>query len=514
MTNKEFLEQLSLCKEERKVEDVYNQIVETYFQNINIQYPNKCDGYFESKYGDIDYSVIMEFKYDLDFKNKTDKCKVICQTVAYLKKFDESGKKLPDVILIGDINECFVLPVSVLVKHIDIQGIDWNIAPSSFFNNTALLTALENDDEIVPWVFDIDEKFDFKNVYDLIVGYITNKPKVIDINEHNVDGIFRDFEKRVIKDKKLNSNEKVSAFMGIITHNEDNYYKHPKKKDTLVIKSDTETNKNIRIDSSQYDSFVKQFNTNITFAQKRRLTSICDRLLADESRRLKGEFYTPTPFVDYAHLMISNILGENWKSEYVVWDPAWGCGNLTRDYVFNELYASTLEQADLNTAESYNSNSVKFQYDFLNDGLEKLPSGLIEAFKQNKKILFFLNPPYGTAVNLSREIVNKTGIAKTKINTEMTNLKLGHSSANLYAQFLYRICKIKRHFNLSNCYMALFCKPNFMTSGSYKKFRKLFLNHFEYKDGFIFNAGHFGNVSSAWGITFNVWKSIINLEEI
>ena len=70
---------------------------------------------------------------------------------------------------------------------------------------------------------------------------------------------------------------------------------------------------------------------------KETLTATQDRLIQDETRRMKGEFFTPTIWVDEAHKMISEQFGEDWKEKYVVWDPAWGTGNLTRDYKFKEL---------------------------------------------------------------------------------------------------------------------------------------------------------------------------------
>lgn len=98
-------------------------------------------------------------------------------------------------------------------------------------------------------------------------------------------------------------------------------------------------------------------------------------------RRNKGQFYTPTLFVDYAHKMISEALGDDWKEQYVVFDSACGTGNLTKDYRFKELYCSTLEDAELEIGKVNNPEAIKFQYDFLNDDLEKLPKGLLEAFE-------------------------------------------------------------------------------------------------------------------------------------
>jgi hypothetical protein len=83
-----------------------------------------------------------------------------------------------------------------------------------------------------------------------------------------------------------------------------------------------------------------------------------------------------------AHEYISQVYGHNWKEKYVVWDCAWGTGNLTRDFKFKELYVSTLIYADIQTAEQmgYNPEATKFQYDFLNDDYDFLPSGLRNSF--------------------------------------------------------------------------------------------------------------------------------------
>lgn len=62
------------------------------------------------------------------------------------------------------------------------------------------------------------------------------------------------------------------------------------------------------------------------------IAEISDRLIEDTTRRRHGVFYTPRPFADYAHKMISEELGEDWKERCVVWDNSCGTCNLTRDY--------------------------------------------------------------------------------------------------------------------------------------------------------------------------------------
>ena len=226
----------------------------------------------------------------------------------------------------------------------------------------------------------------------------------------------------------------------------------------------------------------------------------------EKDKRKKGQFYTPTLFVDHAHKMISEQLGEDWKERFVVWDNCCGTKNLTRDYSFNELYCSTLEEAELHISERYNREATSFQFDFLNDSLDKLPQGLKEALENNKPIIFFINPPYATAANGKTDGESKEGVAKTMINTEMVEKGYGNGSRNLYAQFLYRIMLIKKQYNLTDVNICLFSPTLFLSGGSYKVFRNNFLKDFTFIDGVQFKASHFADVADNWGISFSIWN--------
>lgn len=241
-----------------------------------------------------------------------------------------------------------------------------------------------------------------------------------------------------------------------------------------------------------------------------------DRLIEDKERRNKGQFYTPKLFADYAHELISNTLGDNWKDEYVVWDNCCGTKNLTRDYRFKELYCSTLENAELEISSRYNPEAVSFQFDFLNDTIagrdslsgvydDKLPKGLKDALLENKPIVFLLNPPYAGASNIGDSA--KKGVCQTMINALMKQNNIGAASQNLYSQFLYRITCLKRQYNLTNCYIALFSPTIYLTGSSWKKFREFYLNNFNLVNAIQFQSSHFANVSGAWGIGFTIWKN-------
>lgn len=231
--------------------------------------------------------------------------------------------------------------------------------------------------------------------------------------------------------------------------------------------------------------------------------AIADRLIENIERRNRGVFYTPIIWAHYAHKLITEQFGGDWKDTYIIWDCAAGTKNLTRDYRFKELYCSTLEQAELDISKNYNKEATSFQFDFLNDSLDDLKvkaPGLLNAFENNKPIMFFINPPYVKPNGTNGDVSQSSNICK-----EMYTID-GFKQPELICQFLWRILNIKRTYNLTNCCIACFTSPTWLCGESTNKFRKLFFQHFKFTNGTMFNAGEFANVSAQWGITFNMWR--------
>jgi hypothetical protein len=276
----------------------------------------------------------------------------------------------------------------------------------------------------------------------------------------------------------------------------DNYL-HPMKRRKMIV---TKAFGEVPVQSREgFESFFAHFSSSYSPSQKEKLTAVVDRLVEDSTRRKQGEFFTPTIWVDKAHEYIASVYGENWKEEYVVWDPAWGTGNLTRDYKFGELYVSTLNQSDIDTANQmgYNPEATKFQYDFLNDDYEKLPEGLRNAIEGGRQIIVLMNPPYATAGNFNNGMNKKDAII-TRVNKSMSDDKMGKASANLYAQFIYKIVKL--NVNIQLCF---FSSPLFLSGTSFSKLRKLIFNNYEFSKGFMMDAANFADVKS-WGLTFSI----------
>lgn len=249
--------------------------------------------------------------------------------------------------------------------------------------------------------------------------------------------------------------------------------------------------------------------------QKVDVSSI-DETYDEGERRSNGAFFTPKNLVDFSHERVSKTLGEDWKSNYIVWDNSAGTCNLTRDYTFSELYISTLMQSELDLGMQYNKEAVHFQFDFLNDEIPepgqlievktKLPSGLVDALKNDKPIVFYMNPPY-SRINGQMYGIKRRYQEKSNIQSRMKDEGYTQSSAEFVLQFLYRILKIKRTYNLTQCYIAMFSPATFLTGSHHAFFRKEFFKDFELMSACMFPAGLFSGTSSLWGVGFTVWKT-------
>ena len=494
MAKSNFFEKISCSTQESQVQETYNEMFKSVFKINTVDRKCQCDGYIDTRFDDTDISMLIEYKYDIRMKDKIERARVIAQCVGYLHKFEESGMALPKLVFIGDINECMIIHTNDLIKFLDLDCVNWDIAPCNLGQENNLIMPIVKS--INPWVYDVDSNFKFDDIANKIISLCKGINQQVHITEKNIEKIFNNFCKRVLKNSNnMSANDLVAVFIGAMLDQE-HYYKHPTKKNTLIANGT-----NIAINGDEYDAFMNQHSTDYSPKEKRIMTAISDRLIEDTNRRNKGEFYTPTLFVDYAHKMIEKELGSHWKENYVVWDCCCGTKNLTRDYRFKELYCSTLEQAELDISKNYNKEATSFQFDFLNDSLDDLKvkaPGLIEAFELNKPICFFINPPYGTTTSFKG--LATVGVSRTVISNQI-KLK------EFIAQFLYRIYLLQSQFNITNVKICIFHQPKWLCGQNYKNFRKVFFEKFEYLSGCMFRASEFANVSSSWGICFSIFNS-------
>ncbi|EPC9514316.1 hypothetical protein ACR3T4_000776 [Campylobacter upsaliensis] len=260
-----------------------------------------------------------------------------------------------------------------------------------------------------------------------------------------------------------------------------------------------------------------------------------DLLVPSDIRERKGAFFTPQIWVSKARSYLEKALGENYQSEYYIWDLAAGTGNLLTNLTeSHRLYASTLDKADVEIIQELSSKNALhllpkhiFQFDFLNDeffdkpcekhtknGLDskcpnciesKLPKSLQEILKNDekrKKLIIFINPPYaeaGTTAQTTGTGKNKDGVALGNATYERYKDSMGKASNELFAQFFFRIYK-----EIPHCHLAAFSTLKYVNSSNFIKFRETFQAKF--LKGFIAPAYTFDNVKGNFPIGFLIWN--------
>jgi len=490
-------EELYMALNEKDVENIYRHSFMNKFKDMDITSPFGCDGFGVSKSEKI--RVLMEYKNDLQLSQKSEQVKVLAQSIFYIKKFYDKGIVPPSTIFVGDRNECFAIHVNDVIKYLEMD-LNWSTAPSAAHRIPELVVALMNDTEINPFIFHSDN---FAQCIEKVKDLTDNVQRKVLVTQKNITEVFRYFEDKVLgKRVKLDTNEKANLFVQLLVNKDDNYL-HPMKRRKMIV---TKSFGEVSVQSREgYQSFFAHFASSYSPSQKEMLTAVVDRIVEDTTRRKQGEFFTPAIWVDKAHEYVASVYGENWKEEYVVWDPAWGTGNLTRDYKFKELYVSTLNQSDIDTADQmgYNPEATKFQYDFLNDDYEKLPEGLRKAIEEGLQIIVLMNPPYGTSTDIrnisSDETKHKEGTTKTQVTENMRQDGIGKGSEQLYTQFYYKLTKI----GVTN--ICMFSTPLFLSGNTFGKFREKVVSLYDFQGGFLMDSKNFADVKS-WGLSFSIFK--------
>ena len=242
-----------------------------------------------------------------------------------------------------------------------------------------------------------------------------------------------------------------------------------------------------------------------------------------DERSFKGAYYTPLAVVDKAYDKLAETLGENWQKEYLVWDMCCGVGNLEVKHSNpRNIYMSTLDMADIDVMKATKTcvAAQRFQYDYLNDDItdfgqidysltNKVPEALRKAIAEGKKILVLINPPYAEAANRnnlaidSKDVKNKTGVAKTKIAITMSNF--GKASNELFAQFVARIA-----IEMPSVTLAMFSTMKYVNSPNFEKFRQVW--NAQYLDGFVVHNKAFDGMSGKFPIGFLIWKINQNIK--
>lgn len=526
---------------EKAVERSVINMLETYFNehpgyiNVETTYPFNTDGIVSADAGLFGESIniLLEAKRDKNFAdNKKDVLETVAQTISYLHTIKENNPhKYPRIIVIADNDEIFMVPSIALNKYVD-NDYDWTLPASEMYKDKQLMQDLGEDKNIRPIINDINENF---NVSDFCMR-MTNvslgaEYEKIKINKKILIDAFEIFRKMVYGTNDPNviqdeNREQIELFCRTLFGDED-VFAHPKKKNVMYIDGVEHDG----LDTNGYEVFSSRYDSNgYSLKEYMEITEMADTLIAEANRRFKGDYYTPKVWVKKAHEVITTALGDNWRDKYVVWDPAAGTKNLTRDYMFKDLYSSTLYEGELMSTRNFNKDNVSFQYDFLNDDMclhdgtytlediknmsdeelediLKMDTGLVKKMINKEPIVLFANPPYGQGGS-GQTNAHKVGATNTAIGELMRKEKLGHASGELYTQFYYRVQLLAEFFEYGEDdeFHIFFFNKGFLTSPNFGKFVDGLTGQFSFHEGFMLNAGEFNGTSAAWGIIFSHWS--------
>lgn len=515
-------------------EELKNKVAKDYFGNFD------CT---EIK-GKVDFCVSLKNKkpapLDIESifwaeakKGKSDLIKSIVQLILTIGKGRTFDKHLPPGFLGAfDAEKIAFIPYNEILDILSMSDFNWNVTSSNYetkefkllnqkveslFENNSLTFLFGDDDKEI-------KEFVKKN---FVIGK-SNASK-IRVDKNNFTVIFDKWSKSV--QPTISFNWKAAREKGIISG--DFYLADLLSKDNITLNKNLfvvlqETSYEMNKHLDEYGAFTSstiEFNDGLRAYTKfwnkyerppdpeywDYIINRRDLLVPQDIRERKGSFFTPQNWVALSQKYFAKVLGENWQDEYYIWDCAAGTGNLltglTNKY---NIWASTLDKQDVDIMHERIKNGASlldthvFQFDFLNDGFEKLPAPLREIINdplKRKKLIIYINPPYAEAPNaktLKGSGENKTGVSTENKVSEYYNSKIGNASNELFALFMAKIFE-----KIPDVILGQFSKMKFIQGTNFVKFKDYFQAKF--MKGFVVPADTFDNVKGNFPIGFTIW---------
>lgn len=471
--------------------------------------------------------MLFEFKYDKNFKNKRIRAEVLAQILYYVHrlKFDANSDPVPPYLCLADINETIVTETVKWQRFYNDNQYTWETAPSS--PDAILIRDLEQSKELgetrVFNLFDLNELQILDDTFQRIFSNDIEQQLIVkrDITERNFEDVFVTWDSK-FGEYVRNGIKPSRYFICDIQEGKS----HPiVETGRVYFDLDDGITKNKKLNIREYLAFWELYNKNKSdnIDVIRGILSKADRLSEDSQRRFEGEFYTPVHLarkaIDYLDVTIGGEMKKiDWDSgKYRLWDMACGTGNLEYylpSKAYQYCYMSTLHAQDVIFCKGMFHDATVFQYDYLNDDVErvigqdislgwKMPTELVnDLANPDIQWIIYINPPFGTAQNKKDASKSKEGISMTKVQQHMTNSHLGEVSRELFSQFLYRI---HYEFKKKKAWLGLFSTLKYLNSNNDQKLRDSYFRY-KYERGFIFEGNAFEGLAPGFPISFLIWN--------
>ena len=234
--------------------------------------------------------VLLETKFGTDLTREQVRSNVLAQALYYCKRFDGRGEDIPNVILIGDQDHCFVIGYDA-VKEFMSAEVDWSRRPSS--PDPKLHVEVDVHLERTLAVDGVKMKEICEQLAEGCVVKVKPSPE-------NISAMYQHWVTHIIPEGKYEPVEMTDIFFGCVLYSEsDDHYAvvHPKKKDTLLMGG-----KEYHVKVSAMNGFFERrqrglsakdgkahgFKGGISTPVKT-LTHLLIDLLSDSSHTLKGD---------------------------------------------------------------------------------------------------------------------------------------------------------------------------------------------------------------------------------
>ncbi|MFA5571460.1 MAG: N-6 DNA methylase, partial [Candidatus Bathyarchaeia archaeon] len=433
--------------------------------------------------------ILFEFKYKKDLENKREHARVMAQALYYAHyiRYQAENIDMPSAICLADCNQAVLHPVDEFIDLID-KKFNWD-RPASSPDVNLIKAIIDKDSESVVYPMQDAcgvEEFAAALKY-IIEDCIIPLKRLITIkNFESVYSLWLDEVAAYIDATDLNFPWAfVQDACESVTMN--------CKTGTLLFET---TAKVVKVAPLAYKRFWNKFERPPNKATQKTLLASVDRLAAMDKRRYEGMFYTPEPFSSLSLEYLEKVLGPDWQDEYYIYDPCCGTGNLEMKLKrYDRLFMSTLEQNEVDylQQEKIFPGAKIFQFDFLNDPIEKMPKKLRQILK-NEKVVILMNPPFGAANAGINKGVNKAGVIKNKYSGREA---LGKAANELFVQFLWRCEQL-----CPQAIIGLYSKLKFITAPTFTCFRDLYPK--VVNAGFVFHCSCFHGVTGKWPVSFSV----------
>jgi hypothetical protein len=498
MRTKQFIQALSRCLREEEVKAAYVAWLELAVST-------------EARQDLVTEDAVWEFKHEKAMEDAQQLARILAQACYYLRRAAREGSgnvTLPKVVICADINQATIVASKLLEPAFDLD-INWKAAASS---PVAALIAAMVPVAADAHIFNMTDEREcdgFAQALKKVAGLEAPKRVVTMLNLEDAYAHWC-----TVVGSKLPENVRGPAFVADLSADPLNTaYSPARGKLQLTVNGQTYTT---AVKQRDYDRYWSIWDRPPEVREFQRILKHTDRLQAMQERRVRGVFYTPANVARLGLEYLEKELGADWEDRYWVWDPCCGSGELTRSHRRpDRCFLSTIDQAEIDLITEYSlaEGIAIFQYDYVNDDIDKLVAGddllgsdwkLPESLRrvlkyEPEKLVILMNPPYAEcgsgAGGSGTKDGHKAGVADHKAKAAFGDT--GKAARELYTQFLLR----SNHHKAA--VLAVFSKLKLTNTVGYAKVREL-MPYYCLTCGFLIHSKVFHGVKGAFPVGFHV----------